>query len=54
MDDLITQVEDNLLLGRDLPVSVENIIKSFLTTSETGSPIAFQPNVESYKNLKFP
>lgn len=54
MDDLITQVEDNLLLGRDIPVSLENQIKNFLTTSETGASIPFQPNVQSYRNLKFP
>lgn len=54
MDQFIQQVQDNLLLGRELPLATKNAIKTYLTTSETGATISFQPNNTAYKNLKFP
>lgn len=54
MDDFISQVEDNLILSRPLPLSVKNSIKSYLTTSETGATISFQPNNTAYRDVKFP
>lgn len=54
MDRMIEQAENNLYLGRRLNTDVKNKIKTYLTTSETGSGILFQPNVASYRNVKFP
>jgi hypothetical protein len=54
MDRMIEQAENNLYLGRRLSTTVKNQIKTYLTTSETGSGILFQPNVSTYRNVKFP
>jgi uncharacterized protein (DUF1800 family) len=53
-DQFITQVQDNLLLGRQLPLSAQNQIKTYLTTSETGAVISFQPNNVNYTKVKYP
>jgi hypothetical protein len=54
MDQFITTVQDNLLLGRELPLSVKNQIKTYLTTSETGAIIQFQPTNVTYTRVKYP
>ena len=52
--DAIEQAENALLGGRKLPEDVQKKITTYLTTSETGATIAFLPNVESYRRVKFP
>lgn len=54
MDEFLLQVEDHLILGRKLPLSLKNSIKTYLTTSETGATIAFNPVNATYRNLKYP
>lgn len=54
MDEFLSQVEDHLVLGRRLPLSLKNSIKTYLTKSETGATIAFNPVSTTYRNLKYP
>ena len=52
VDEVITQIEDNLLSARRLPESVKEKIRTYATTSSTGAIIPFTPSKTTTQNTK--
>ncbi len=52
MDDILTQITDEILYSRTLPESVKAKIRTYATTTSTGASIPFTPNNITTQNTK--
>lgn len=50
--EFLDKLEDELLLGRSLPFAARSRMETFLTTSETGTPVTFAPYDANYQKKK--